>query len=58
LPSLCLAIPAFAAFMVRWREVALEIPAAAPMIRAGLTKLERYQDQTEEVPAYVVAMGK
>jgi hypothetical protein len=44
--------------MERWREIALEIPAASPMIRAGLSKLERYQDQTEEVPAYVVAMGK
>jgi hypothetical protein len=44
--------------MERWREIAIEIPAASSMIRAGLTKLGRYQDQTEEVPAYVVAMGK
>jgi hypothetical protein len=58
LPSLCHAIPAFEVFMERWRELSMEIPAASPMIMAGLAKLEKYQDRMEEVPAYVVAMGK
>jgi hypothetical protein len=44
--------------MERWNELSMEIPAASPMIRAGLVKLENYRDRTEEVPAYVVAMGK
>jgi hypothetical protein len=56
--SLCLTIPAFEAFMARWEEIADEIPETKEVITAGLDKLRTYQNRTNDVPAYVVAMGE
>jgi hypothetical protein len=57
-PSLCHTIPAFEALLERWDEVAMELPAAGPAIRTGMQKLTDYLDQTQDIPAYAVAMGR
>ena len=33
------------------------MPEAAPIIDAGLSKLEEYRNRADLVPAYVIAMG-
>jgi hypothetical protein len=40
-----------------WNELKVEMPEAAPIIDAGLSKLEEYRSRADLVPAYVVAMG-
>jgi hypothetical protein len=40
-----------------WNEQKVKMPDAAPIIDAGLSKLEEYHSRADLVPAYVVAMG-
>lgn len=40
-----------------WNEQKVKMPDAAPIIDAGLSKLEEYRSRADLVPAYVVAMG-
>lgn len=56
-PTLCHTIPAFEAFIQRWKELSAEQPGFRQVIAPGLEKLEDYRDRTEQTPAYVVAMG-
>jgi hypothetical protein len=41
-----------------WNMQKLEMPHAAPIIDAGLDKLEEYRERAGLVPAFVLAMGK
>ena len=41
-----------------WNEQKEEMPEVAPIIDAGLSKLDEYRSWADLVPAYVVAMGK
>ncbi|KAJ7580032.1 hypothetical protein C8J56DRAFT_795274, partial [Mycena floridula] len=55
-PTLCNALPAYEAMVKVWKEMQDEIPQIAPVIEAGLEKLESYIDCTELTNAYVLAM--
>ena len=41
-----------------WNDQKVKMPEAAPIINAGLDKLEEYCERADLVPAYVLAMGK
>jgi hypothetical protein len=41
-----------------WNAQKDEMPDAAPIIDAGLDKLEEYRERADLVPAFVLAMGK
>ncbi|KAJ7572574.1 ribonuclease H-like domain-containing protein, partial [Mycena floridula] len=56
-PTLCNALPAYEAMVKVWKEMQDEIPQIAPVIEAGLEKLESYIDRTELTNAYVLAMA-
>lgn len=60
-PTLCHSVPAFDA--LRWRWVDLQENDETPVqfydvLKAGLEKIEDYQGRTDDVPVYVLAMGK
>ena len=55
-PTLCYSIPAFAAFIKLWTDLAEEKPEWTDIIQPGLDKLEDYQDQLSDV--HILAMGK
>src|SRR5262245_28416962 len=57
-PTLCDAIPAFEAMKRVWNEQKVQMPNTAPIIDAGLQKLEEYRERADLVPAFVLAMGK
>jgi hypothetical protein len=59
-PTLCHTVPTFECFIRKWE--ALRDDPNTPhgfynVIKAGLEKLEDYQERTDDVPAYVIAMG-
>lgn len=56
-PKLCDAIPSFEAMKVKWTNQKAEMPNMAPIIDAGLKKLEYYRERLDLVPAYVGAMS-
>lgn len=57
-PTLCYSIPAFTAFIELWTQLASERPDWEVLIQPGLDKLQDYQKQLPQTPAYVVAMGE
>ncbi|PBK85343.1 hypothetical protein ARMGADRAFT_942110, partial [Armillaria gallica] len=56
-PTLCDAIPSFAAMTSLWEEMKVRHPVLVPAIKAGLKKLSDYVHRTLEVLAYVLSMG-
>jgi hypothetical protein len=59
-PTLCHAVPTFENLVRRWEEHRDDSETPAKfynVIQAGLDKLEDYQERTDDVPAYVIAMG-
>ncbi|KAE9391357.1 hypothetical protein BT96DRAFT_832175, partial [Gymnopus androsaceus JB14] len=56
-PTLCWALPAFAAMIQLYNEKLDEHPHLANAIRAGSEKLDEYAEKIREVPAYILAMG-
>jgi|SRR6266850_849448 len=56
-PTLPYSIPAFSAFIARWRDLLDENPDWYPLIEPGLEKLKEYEDGLPNTPAYIVAMG-
>ena len=55
-PTLCDAIPSFEAMKNVWNELKVKMPDVAPIIDAGLSKLEEYCSRANLVLAYVIAM--
>ncbi|KAE9387861.1 hypothetical protein BT96DRAFT_764203, partial [Gymnopus androsaceus JB14] len=55
-PTLCWAVPAFAAMIQLYNEKLDEHPHLADAIRAGSEKLDEYAEKIREVPAYILAM--
>ena len=55
-PTLCYSIPAFAAFIKMWKDLAIHHPEWEVMIQPGLDKLEDYQEQLTDV--HILAMGE
>ena len=56
IPTLCHSIPAFAAFIQLWKDLAEERPEWEEIIQPGLDKLEDYQDRLTDV--HIIAMGE
>ncbi|KAJ8588902.1 hypothetical protein M405DRAFT_684356, partial [Rhizopogon salebrosus TDB-379] len=56
-PTLCNAIPAFAAMMQIWNKQLHDDARLASVVQPGLDKLADYQSRTADVPAYVLAMS-
>ena len=54
-PTLCYSIPAFAAFIKLWKDLAEQKPEWEDIIQPGLDKLEDYQDRLTDV--HIIAMG-
>jgi hypothetical protein len=60
-PTLCHAVPAYECLIHKWQELQddEEMPAKFyDVIQAGIEKLKDYQERTDTVPAYVLAMGE
>ena len=57
-PTLPYIVPAFAAFIQRWTDLADENLDWYAIIQPGLNKLEEYQEELGKTPAYILAMGK
>jgi hypothetical protein len=57
-PTLCYSIPAYSAFIKLWKDQMNGNYGWRNIIQPGLDKLEDYQDQLADSPAYVLAMGK
>ncbi|KAE9394622.1 hypothetical protein BT96DRAFT_742821, partial [Gymnopus androsaceus JB14] len=55
-PTLCWALPAFAAMIQLYNEKLDEHPHLADAIRAGSEKLDEYAEKIRKVPAYILAM--
>ena len=55
-PTLCYSIPAFAAFIKLWTDLAEDKPEWKDIIQLGLDKLEDYQEQLTDV--HIIAMNK
>jgi hypothetical protein len=57
-PTLCHALPAFEAMTVKWAEHQDNFPETSRIVEKGLDKLLEYSACTQQVPAYVLAMGE
>ena len=59
-PTLCHSVPTFECLIRKWEELRDDPKTSVKfydVIEAGLKKLEDYQEHTDDVPAYVIAMG-
>ncbi|PBK58919.1 hypothetical protein ARMSODRAFT_899917, partial [Armillaria solidipes] len=57
-PTLCDVLPAFSAFLARWRLLQEQMPEMEEVIQASLDKLEDYFLKVMYIPAYNFAMSK
>ncbi|KAJ8457523.1 hypothetical protein ONZ45_g18279 [Pleurotus djamor] len=56
-PTLCYALPSFAAMHRKWVKQQEMYPMMSDAIQAGLDKLSDYQGRLELIPAYILAMA-
>ena len=57
-PTLCNTLLAFEAMKHEWAEHQDNCPDSAHIVQKGLNKLADCCDRVDDVPAYVLAMGK
>jgi hypothetical protein len=50
-------IPSFSLLIEVWRELIEIHPQWYPLIQPGLDKLQDYEDDLPQTPAYIIAMG-
>ena len=56
MPSLSRVLPAFEAVIRMWEEYSAQHPEAEETVQEGLIKLESYQNHTDLMPSYCLAM--
>jgi hypothetical protein len=56
--TLCYTIEAFSLLISRWEDMINEYEGWRPLIEPGLEKLDCYSQRLDQVPAYILAMGK